>query len=73
MNLKKEGVPDYLIAHRTHQSADQIRQMRWKNDVHPSFYCVDTCAGEFQSQTPYYYSTYWGERTQYKPSDKNQC
>ncbi|MBI3590079.1 MAG: carbamoyl-phosphate synthase large subunit [Candidatus Melainabacteria bacterium] len=35
-----------------------IRQLREKHAVCPVFKTVDTCAGEFESYTPYYYSTY---------------
>lgn len=42
-------------------SADDIRELRVKNQIHPKYFQVDTCAAEFQSHTPYYYSTYWAE------------
>ena len=39
-------------------SAIFVRTLRQKLGVEPIFRCVDTCAGEFASSTPYYYSTY---------------
>ena len=60
---KKMGFPDEWIGRVKKLSAQNIQKMRWKQDILPAFYSVDTCAGEFRSQTPYYYSTYWGKRT----------
>lgn len=37
---------------------DDIRKLREKHNVFPVFKSVDTCASEFESYTPYYYSTY---------------
>ena len=39
-------------------SEAEFRAVRWSHDVHPAFKVVDTCAGEFPSATPYYYSSY---------------
>ncbi|PTY86315.1 carbamoyl phosphate synthase large subunit [Heyndrickxia sporothermodurans] len=38
----------------------QIRQKRKEHNLTPSYKLVDTCAGEFEAQTPYYYSTWNG-------------
>ena len=57
---KRMGVPDFLLAYWFDKKERDIRKMRWKYDIVPSFYRVDTCAGEFFSETSYYYSTYWG-------------
>jgi len=35
-----------------------VYNLRKKNNIMPVFKMVDTCAGEFESSTPYYYSTY---------------
>ncbi len=37
---------------------DTVRAHRKKADITPSFLVVDTCAGEFPADTPYYYSSY---------------
>ena len=63
---KRMGVPDFLLAHWTGKKEKDIRRLRWKQNIVPAFYKVDTCAGEFASETPYYYSTYWGGRLQKK-------
>ena len=57
---KRMGVPDFLLAGWFNKKEKEIRKIRWRNNIVPSFYQVDTCAGEFASATPYYYSTYWG-------------
>ncbi len=57
---KRMGFPDFLLAHCFDKKEKDIRKLRWKNHIIPSYYQVDTCAGEFASETPYYYSTYWG-------------
>lgn len=55
---KKKGFSDAAIALLTGKSSDEIRKQRWANQVVPAYLQVDTCAGEFKSETPYYYSTY---------------
>jgi carbamoyl-phosphate synthase large subunit len=55
---KKLGFSDAAIAARAGLGADRIQEMRWKENVLPAYLQVDTCAGEFKSETPYYYSTY---------------
>jgi carbamoyl-phosphate synthase large subunit len=44
-----------------------IRDLRWRLDLHPGFSQVDTCAGEFASETPYYYSSYWAQPEARRP------
>ncbi len=58
---KRMGTPDFLLAHWFDKKEKDIRKFRWKQGILPAFYQVDTCAGEFVSETPYYYSTYWGK------------
>ncbi len=58
-NLKKNGFSDKRIAQVLESNELAIRQKRTEWNIHPGFYQVDTCAGEFESNTPYYYSTYW--------------
>ena len=61
-SAKRMGVPDFLLAYWFNKKERDIRKFRWKYNIQPVFYQVDTCAGEFASETPYYYSTYWGGR-----------
>ncbi len=58
---KRIGFTDARIARLTGQSAKEIFTLREKFNIHPAFLPIDTCAGEFESNTPYYYSTYWSD------------
>ena len=58
INLKKNGFGDKHISHLTGISQKKIRDKRKKLDIISSFLMVDTCAGEFEARTPYFYSTY---------------
>ena len=58
INLKKNGFGDKHISHLTGISQKKIRDKRKKLDIISSFLMVDTCAGEFEAKTPYFYSTY---------------
>ena len=55
---KERGFSDKQLAYLTGTTEDDIRQLRIKSGVTPVFKLVDTCAAEFESYTPYYYSTY---------------
>ena len=37
---------------------EEVRQFRLANQIKPVYKMVDTCAAEFESSTPYFYSTY---------------
>jgi len=52
------GFSDRQIAHLTGQTEDDVRALRKKLGLVPSYRLVDTCAAEFEAYTPYYYSTY---------------
>jgi carbamoyl-phosphate synthase large subunit len=55
---KSLGFSDRQIAHLTGKSEDEVRALRKKMGLVPSYRLVDTCAAEFEAYTPYYYSTY---------------
>lgn len=64
LRAKKMGFTDKAIADlRTSEESD-IKDLRKEMNIFPYFYQVDTCAGEFASQTPYFYSSYWGTEAQ---------
>jgi carbamoyl-phosphate synthase large subunit len=67
---KKRGFSDALIARLMKKTELQIREFRQKENIHPSFQQVDTCAGEFPSSTPYYYSTYWSKPAELPRAEK---
>src|SRR5689334_12024689 len=60
---KRAGLSDNRLAHSWNMrngegAADRVRQIRKLHGVTPVFKHVDTCAAEFESYTPYLYSTY---------------
>ncbi len=55
---KQNGFADVKIAQLWGQSEEQIRQLRLEHKLVPVYKMVDTCAAEFESATPYFYSTY---------------
>jgi len=57
-HAKSLGFSDRQIAHLTGATEDDIRALRRKLGLVPSYRLVDTCAAEFEAYTPYYYSTY---------------
>jgi carbamoyl-phosphate synthase large subunit len=59
--MKRLGFSDRQLADLRGSSEEEIRELRWRLEVHPSYKVVDTCAGEFPSATPYYYSSYEDE------------
>lgn len=58
IRAKKIGFGDSYIANLVNVSLDTILELREKYPVKPVYKLVDTCAGEFEARTPYYYSTY---------------
>ena len=66
---KLNGFSDRKIAELWNTTADQVRQLRLENKIVPVYKMVDTCAAEFESETPYFYSTYGWENESIK-SDK---
>lgn len=55
---KRFGFPDREIARISKASEFEVLEERQKRGILPQFQLVDTCAGEFESKTPYFYSTY---------------
>jgi carbamoyl-phosphate synthase large subunit len=68
---KRLGFSDKHLALLTGKSEGEIRSFRKANGVRPSYKIVDTCAAEFESFTPYYYSTYDRENESI-PSEKKK-
>ena len=58
---KRLEFPDKAIAGFTGRGEAEIRAMRYRNDIVAAFKMVDTCAAEFESETPYYYSCFGSE------------
>lgn len=57
---KRIEFPDSLIAKLSNKSEEEIKTLRHRLDIRAVYKMVDTCAGEFKAQTPYFYSCYGG-------------
>ncbi|WP_049476373.1 carbamoyl-phosphate synthase large subunit [Streptococcus constellatus] len=63
---KHNGFADRKIADIWQMTADAVRKLRLDNKIIPVYKMVDTCAAEFESTTPYFYSTYEWENESIK-------
>lgn len=70
LKAKEMGFLDTEIADLTGKTIEEIENFRKENNITASFKIVDTCAAEFEAQTPYYYSTYGEECEIKKNPDK---
>jgi carbamoyl-phosphate synthase, large subunit len=57
---KQYGIADETIAKLWQVSESDVRTLRYANNIVAVYKMVDTCAAEFESSTPYFYSTYFG-------------
>jgi carbamoyl-phosphate synthase large subunit len=70
-DVKRQGFSDWQIAYATKTNQDIVRTYRKSLGVVPAYKLVDTCAAEFEAETPYYYSTY-EEETEVIPSSRRK-
>ncbi|WP_290034104.1 carbamoyl-phosphate synthase large subunit [Ligilactobacillus cholophilus] len=70
-DAKEYGFSDYTIARLWKMKESEVRKFRIKNHIVPVYKMVDTCAAEFESQTPYFYSTYEEENESIRTSKKS--
>ena len=73
-HIKSMGFCDKRIAELANTTPEAIAKLRDKHNIHPVFKRVDTCAAEFDSATPYMYSTYEGigAECESEPTDKKK-
>ena len=55
---KRLEFPDNVIARWTGKTEKEIAELRYANGITARYKMVDTCAAEFEAQTPYFYSVY---------------
>ncbi len=55
---KKTGFSDKYIAELWNMTEEEIYKLRLENNIIPVYKMIDTCASEFKSYVPYFYSTY---------------
>ena len=68
---KEHGFSDIQIAQLRGVTEAEVRELRHALGLRPVYKTVDTCAGEFPAETPYYYSTYEQE-TEVSPSGRRK-
>lgn len=68
-SAKEMGFSDAWIAALAGKTAPEVKALRESLGIRPAFKMVDTCAAEFEAQTPYYYSTYDQENEAAEPLD----
>ena len=68
---KRMGFSDRWISELVSMSEDDVRNLRKELGIKPVYKMVDTCAGEFEAQTPYFYSTYERENESKKSGRRN--
>ncbi len=61
LKAKRLGFSDAALARIVEATPVKILELRKKLKIHPGYGRIDTCAGEFFSETPYFYSSYWYE------------
>jgi carbamoyl-phosphate synthase large subunit len=68
-DAKRLGYSDAQLATFAGSTEEAVRAHRIELGILPTYKTVDTCAAEFEAQTPYYYSTY-AEEDEVAPSDR---
>ena len=58
---KRIEFPDNVISQITDNDEADIKKMRYDNGIVAAYKMVDTCAAEFEAETPYYYSVFGSE------------
>ncbi len=69
---KSLGFSDRQISNLIGKTEDEVRTLRKKLGIVPSYRLVDTCAAEFEAYTPYFYSTYDCGDDESHPSDRRK-
>ncbi|MFS8571889.1 MAG: carbamoyl-phosphate synthase large subunit [Clostridia bacterium] len=68
---KEMGFADARLAELLGATWDEVRKARLAAGIAPVYKVVDTCAGEFEAVTPYFYSTY-GSEDESQPTDRRK-
>jgi len=72
VRAKTHGFSDVQLAVLLNSREKNVRQARKKLNIKPAYKLVDTCAGEFKAEKPYYYSTYETKNESAPSSDKKK-
>lgn len=71
LKAKKFGFSDKQLANILNTTVEKVKKYREENKIFPVYKTVDTCAAEFEANTPYHYSTY-EKYNEVKSSDKEK-
>ena len=71
LKAKESGFSDSLLADLLGSTLEAVTELRKSHEILTQFRLVDTCAGEFEAYTPYYYSSY-GSENEIKESEKKK-
>jgi len=66
LEAKRAGLSDRRIGQLRGAEEAEIERLRRDQGIQAVYHFVDTCAGEFEARTPYFYST-WGELDEGEP------
>ena len=69
--MKRLGFSDRQLARLRSSTERDVRELRHRLGVRPTYHMVDTCAGEFPAATPYLYSAY-EDHTEAPASDRKK-
>lgn len=69
--FKEKGFSDSYLATMWKKTEKEVRNRRKELQIFPAYKMVDTCAAEFEANSNYFYSTYFGENEQIQ-SDKRK-
>lgn len=69
---KRLEFPDCVIAEWTGKTEQEVKKLRYQWGITAAFKMVDTCAAEFASETPYYYSCFDGVNEVEDTSDRKK-
>jgi len=69
--MKRYGFSDRRLGELTGRSEREIRALRIEDRVLPVYKAVDTCAAEFEAETPYFYSSY-EEENEARPGERER-
>lgn len=64
---KQYGFSNDMLADATHQSVAEVEKALQSQNLTPVYKMVDTCAGEFASETPYFYSSFFPGENESQP------
>ena len=69
---KRIEFPDSYIAKLSGKTEDEVKELRLTNGIVAVYKMVDTCAAEFEAETPYYYSCFGSENEAIETNPKKK-